>query len=222
MSVRRTIAAVVLSAVLLSVAGAAGYAFWLTGTPQYSLALLVRESHRGNGEGVDSFIDVGRVIDGFVPQIRDAAVEMYGRGIPPSAIQRLERIAEPLKPRMKDAARVEVRSLIRDKTKPFAEYPVFLLATGISAYSSVTREGESATVRTTTPEGDVIELVMERAGGRWRIVEVRDPELARRVAETVGQEVLVAATDGGLEQVAKTLDVKDVDALIEKLDGIFR
>lgn len=209
--------------VVALIAGASGlYLRWLMDTPQYSLALLVLEAHKRDGAGVDRFIDSDSVIDNFVPQIRDAAVEMYGRGIPASAIEKLEEMAEPLKPRIKETARVEVRRLVREKTLPFRGYPAFALATGISIYGTMTVDGAKATLKAVTPEGHTVEIILQRAESRWRIVEVRDPELARRIAETVGQEVLVAATQGGLERVARTLNLTDVDALIEKLDGIFR
>lgn len=218
---KRLVIAVLVVAVSLT-AVSFGYLKWLAGMPQYSLALLVLEAHKGDGAGVDRYVDSDSVVDNFVPQIRDAAVDLYGRGIPESSIEKLEKVAEPLKPRIKETARVEVRRLVREKTLPFKGYPAFALATGISFYGTMEVEGGKATYKATTPEGDAVEIVLIRSQDRWRIVEVRDPELARRVAETVGQEVLVAATAGGLERVAKTLKITDVDALLEKLDGIFR
>ena len=111
---------------LISVIGAVGgYFYWrnLKTTPQYSLALLVEAARRDDQEAVDNLVDTDAVVDDFMPQITDKAIELYGRGLAPATIQKMAQVAAPLLPAIKQRARAEVPNLIREKTKNFENIP---------------------------------------------------------------------------------------------------
>ena len=90
---------------LIAVVSAAGfYLYWqsLKDTPQYSLALIVDAAKRDDQATVNRLVDIDAVVDDFLPQITDKAVELYGRGMPQDIIQRVARVAAPVMPAIKD------------------------------------------------------------------------------------------------------------------------
>ncbi|HYJ90119.1 MAG TPA: hypothetical protein VEV84_02315, partial [Pyrinomonadaceae bacterium] len=108
-----------ISLILLVVAvTAAGCLYWrsLKTTPQYSLALLIDAARRNDKSAVGDLVNTDKVVDDFVPQIIDSAVEMYGRGLPAKTIANLAIVAQPIMPALKDRARTELPRVIRDRT----------------------------------------------------------------------------------------------------------
>src|SRR5215470_14772791 len=95
----------------------AGCLYWrsLRSTPQYSLALLIDAARRDDKKAVGAFVDTDKVVDDFVPQIIQSAVEMYGRGLPPQVISNLTVVAQPIMPALKDRARAEIPRVIRER-----------------------------------------------------------------------------------------------------------
>src|SRR5690348_2847134 len=93
---------------------AAGCLYWrsLRSTPQYSLALLIDAARRDDKQQVGDLVDTDKVVDSFVPEIIDSAVDLYGRGLPPQTIANLTVVAQPIMPALKDRARAEVPRLI--------------------------------------------------------------------------------------------------------------
>ncbi len=87
-----TVAAVLGLLVLGAILG--GYIYWrsFADTPQYSLALLVDAARRDDQAKVDEIVAVDAIVDDFVPQITDKAVELYGRGLPPQTIARVAKV----------------------------------------------------------------------------------------------------------------------------------
>src|SRR5258708_32572417 len=91
------IAGLVLLSVLV-VAGVGGFLYYqrLKREPQYSLALLVDAAKRDDKTEIDSLIDINAVVDDFMPQVTDKAIELYGRGLPPQVVAQVAQIATPL------------------------------------------------------------------------------------------------------------------------------
>lgn len=98
-------------AVILIVGAVGAYFYWqnLKNTPQYSLALLVDAARRDDQQEVDEFVDTDAVVDDFMPQIIGKAVELYGRGLPPSAIQKVAQVAAPFCPPSNNAPELKFR-----------------------------------------------------------------------------------------------------------------
>ena len=65
-------------------------------------------------------------------------------------------------------------------------------------------------------------LTMKRDGERWKVVAVKDEVLSRRIAETVGQEIVVLAAKGSLTKAGQQLGVENLQDMIKQLEGVFK
>lgn len=185
------------AAFILVIAAAGGYIYWRSfyNTPEYSLALLIEAAQRDDKQGVDDIVDVDSVVDDFVPQIAAKAAELYGRGIPPSIIEKLAVVAAPLVPSIKERARSELPRVIRERTVRFADVPFPALVIGAGRYLDIKTDGDTAVVKTRRDD-QAPTFKMRRLGGKWRIVSIRDDKLATDIARTVGQELIAIAKNG--------------------------
>ncbi len=200
-----------------------GFFYWqnLKSSPQYSLALLVDAARRDDQKALDELIDTDAVIDDFMPQVTDKAVELYGRGLAPTTIERLARAAAPLIPSIKQYVRKEVPAAIREKTKPFESYPFWAIAVGASRYLEIVVQGDKASVKSKIPQHQ-LELTMKKNGEIWQVIAVRDEALARRIAEKYGQEMISAAKDGTLEKTIKKSTNTNTKDLKKKIEDILK
>lgn len=207
----------------LIVGAVGGYFYWqsLKKTPQYSLALLVDAARRGDQKAIDELVNTDAVVDDFMPQITDKAVELYGRGLAPATIQKMAQAAAPLAPAIKQRARGEVPNLIREKTKSFESIPFWAIAVGAQKYLDITQESERAFVKSKIQERP-LEVVMKRNGDRWQIVAVKDEVLARRIAEKIGQDLIVGAKNGTVKKTGEQLGVSNLEEVLKKADAIFK
>jgi hypothetical protein len=213
----------VLLAVVLIVGGIFGYFYWqnLKKTPQYSLALLVDAARRDDQKAIDELVDTDGVVDDFVPQITDKAVELYGRGLAPSTIQKLAQAVAPFMSALKERAKSELPDLIRDKTQKFDNIPFWAIAIGAEKYLDITQESDKAFIKSKLPDRP-LELSLKRNGERWQVVAVKDEVLARRIAEKIGQELIVVAQKGGIKKAGEQLGVSNLEDILKNTDGIFK
>jgi hypothetical protein len=213
----------ILSGLFLIAGGVGGYFYWqnLKKTPQYSLALLVEAARRDDQAAIDELVNTDEVVDDFMPQITDKAVELYGRNLAPATIQRMAQVAAPLLPAVKQRARSEVPNLIREKTKQFDKIPFWAIAVGASRYLDIKREGENANIKSKIADRP-LEVNLKRNGDRWQVVAVKDEVLARRVAEKIGQDLILAAQKGSLRKAGEQLGVSGLDDVLKKAEDIFK
>jgi hypothetical protein len=196
--IRKVLIAVgLITGLLVVIGGTAGLFYWrhLETTPQYSLALIVDASRRGDQQTTDSLVDIDAVVDDFIPQITAKAVEIYGRGLPPDTIGRIANVARPLMPALKDRARVELPKVIRERTEKFQNIPFFVMVLGAGRYLDITIDGDTAHITSKLPDRP-FEMKMERSGDRWKIAGVKDDQLATIIAQKVGQEIVAFASKG--------------------------
>ena len=200
-----------------------GYFYWqsLKKTPQYSLALLIDAARRDDQKAIDELVDADAIVEDFLPQITDKAVELYGRGLPPQTITRVAQVAAPILPAVKQRARGEIPNLIREKTKKFESVPFWAIALGAGRFVEITQEGDKATVQSKI-ENRPLELELKRNGERWQVVGLKDEELARRIAEKIGQEIIAAAQQKNGNNPGRRLGVDNLQDLIKEAEGIFR
>ena len=215
-----------IAAVLLLLVGAGvlgGYLYWRSfeNTPQYSLAMLVDAARRHDQAGVDNVIAVDSIVDEFMPQITDKAVELYGRGLSPQTIARVEKVATPVMPALKQRARAQLPNLIRKKTERFESVPFAAMVVGADQYLDIRQDGDTALVRSRLPEHS-FEVRMQRNGTGWKIVGVRDEALATEIAQKVGQEIIAVATSGGAEKAGDKLGIKNLQTILAEAEEIFR
>ncbi len=208
---------------ILLIAAVAGYFYWqsVKRSPEYSLALLVEASRNKDQKLIDELVDTDAAVDGFIPQITDKAIELYGRNLPQAQIARVSQVLAPLLPAIKQRAREEVPRVIDEKTERFASVPYWAIAVGAGRFLDVRTEGETATVVSKIPERQ-FELSMRRNGERWRVVGIKDEALARRIAQTVGQELIAVSGKEGLRRASEKLGVPELENIRKKVDDIFR
>lgn len=209
-------------AVVFLLAAAGAFFYWqsLKSSPQYSLALLVDAARRDDQAEIDRLVDVDAVVDDFVPQITDKAVELYGRGLAPSVINKIAVAVSPYLPAVKKRARAEIPGLIREKTGRFENVPFWMIALGAERVLDIDRRGDEAFVRYDSAERP-FEVKMARRGERWQIVAIKDELVARRIAEKIGQEVIAAAKSGNIEKAGKQIGIENLKDILKDTD-IFR
>jgi hypothetical protein len=208
------------------VAGVGSFFYWrhLQTTPQYSLALLVDAARREDQKTIDNLVDTDAVVDDFVPQITDKAIELYGRGMAPELIKKVTAVAAPVLPVVKERARAELPKLLRERTSKFEKVPFFLMAAGAERYLDVQVQGDKARVTSKLKERP-LEVVMKRNGGRWQIVAVKDEALAKRIAEKVGQQIVAMAKDRSkatIDKLGRKVGLDNLGDLLEKAGDIFK
>ncbi len=184
------VSAIALFAIFLVVA-VIGYFYWqnVKFQPSYSLALLVDAARRNDQKTIDQVLDTDAVIDDFVPQVTEKAIELYGKNTSSADILKIQQQAAPYLPEIKSAAREKVPALIREKTKPFESFPMWAIALGAGQYLDIRIEGDKAFVKSKMPD-QPLDLTMRRKGDLWQIIAVKDDALARRLAEQFGQEMI--------------------------------
>jgi len=221
---RRRLLRVAAVAVLfvIAIVGVAGYLYWqhLKTTPQYSLALLIDASRRGDGEAANLLVDTDAVVDDFVPQITAKAVELYGRGVSPDMIAKIANVARPLMPAVKDRARAELPNVIRERTEKFENIPFFAMVIGADRYLDIQIDGDTAHVKSKIPDRP-FEMKMQRAGNGWRITGVKDDQLATMIAQKIGQQIVAVATKGGVNRAGETLGIKNLADILRQAESIF-
>ncbi|HEX8638513.1 MAG TPA: hypothetical protein VF692_10655 [Pyrinomonadaceae bacterium] len=216
-----TLAVVLLAILLIGAIG--GYLYWRSyrNTPQYSLALLIDAAKRDDQKAIDELIDTNEIVDDFMPQITGKAVELYGRSLPPQTLARVEQVAAPFLPAVKDRARAELPRVIREKTDKFAQVPFVALVLGADRYLDIGRQGETALVKSKIADRP-LEVTMRRNGDKWQIIGVKDEQLATQIAQKIGQEIIAVATKGSVGKAGKTLGVENLQDLLKQAEDILK
>lgn len=215
------VAGVLAAIALLTFVG--GFLYWqsLKSTPQYSLALLVDAAKHDDQKTIGEIVDIDAVVDDFVPQIMDKAVELYGRGLPPQILGRVAMLATPLLPAIKERAKAELPRVIRDRTERFGNVPFFAMVLGADRFLDITITGETAVVKSKLPEHP-LEMKMRRNGMRWQITGIKDEKLATDIARKIGQEIVMIATNGLNQKTADTLGVGNLADLLRQAEDLVK
>jgi hypothetical protein len=215
------IAGILLLSILLIACGG-GFIYYrsLMNTPQYSLALIVDAAKRDDKATINELIDIDAVVDDFMPQIFKKAVELYGRGMPDAVVQKIATLAEPIMPAVKDRAKAQLAHVIRDRTEQFGDVPFFTMVLGADRYLDVEISGDTAMVKSKTSRP--FELKMRKNGERWKIVGIRDEQLATDIARSIGQQIIEMATKGVTDEVADRLGVGKLAELLRQAGELVR
>src|ERR1035437_5275536 len=200
-----------------------GYLYYqsLKQTPQYSLALLVDAAKRDDQPAIDQLIDINAVVDDFIPQITNKAVELYGKGLPPQVIARIAKIAAPLMPAVKERARAQLPKVIRARTERFGNVPFFVRVLGADRYLDFSVTGDTAIVKSKLQDHP-LEVKMKRNGDRWQITGVHDEQLATDIARKIGQELIAIAANGNVANAAKKYGVGNLADLLRQAEEIVK
>ena len=112
---------------------------------------------------MERLIDAEAVVDDFMPQVTGKAIELYGRNLPPQTILKVEQVAAPLIPIIKDRAKMELPSVIREKTAPVEKVPYWMIAMFADRAVDISTKGDTATVKSKIADRP-LELTMQRDG----------------------------------------------------------
>lgn len=192
---------VALTLAVVAVIGGLIYYHQLKSSPQYSLALLVDAAKRDDTEEVDNIVDIDAVVEDFMPQVTAKAIELYGRGMSPEAIQKATILARPLMPAVKERARAELPRVIRERTAKYGDVPFFAMVMGASRYVDIVISDDVAIVSSKL-QNHPLEMKMQWNGDRWQIVGVKDEKVAAGIAQKIGQQIIAIATLGGGKDTA--------------------
>lgn len=215
----------VLVLLFVVIGGVGGFFYWqhLKTTPRYSLALLVDAARQNDQNKIDELVDTNAVVEDFLPQITEKAVELYGRGLPEDVLKKVTKVAAPLMPAVKQRARAELPELIRSKTKKFDGIPFWAIAVGASRYLDINQIGNKAFIKSKL-EGRQLEIEMKKNGDLWQVVAVKDEALAQQIAQKIGKEIMELAKnkgEGNLEKIGKDLGVDNMKNIFEDFTDIF-
>ena len=213
----RILLIVLLIIAALLVGLAIGFFFWWrsykTG-PAYSLALLVDAAQRNDAAGIDEIVDTNKVVETFAPQVTEQAMGRLGTALTPALRKQVEALVPKLIPRVQQKVHDEVIRDVKEMGASAEGKPFFLIALSIPYLLDITEDGDTAKAVGTQNER-TIELTLQRNGERWKIVGVKDEQLAKRVVDDIAKDL--PAVGGTLEkevrkQVQKNLPggVKDV------------
>lgn len=213
----------ILALIFLFIGGIGSYFYWqsVKKTPQYSLALLVDAARRDDKEKVSEMIDTEQVVNNFIPQITEKAVELYGRNLPPQVINRVSLLVAPLMPGIKEKAKAELPQLIREKTEKLDRVPYWMIALFAERGLEIKVDGDKAELKSKIPERP-LEFTMKREGQAWKIVAIKDEKLAQKVAEKIGQQIMILANKGNLSDARKQLGVENLGDILKGLNDIFK
>jgi hypothetical protein len=172
---------IVIGALLVLLVGS--YAWWQSfkKSPPYSLALLLDAAQHDDVQAVETMIDADQIAQGFVPQVID---NLAGTGsqLPPQARASLTATLPALLPRVRETMRDEIARAMKGLSQnDSSNLPFFVKALGVRQAATVVERGDAATVTVKAGERPV-ELSMRRDGERWKLVTVKDPQLASDIA----------------------------------------
>ena len=173
-----------------------GSYMWYQGfkkSPPYSLALLLDAAQHDDVAAVETMIDADQIAQGFVPQVID---NLAGTGsqLPPQARASLTAMLPALLPRVRETMRDEIaRAMKGIGQNESSSLPFFVKALGVRQAATVVERGDAATV--TVKQGErPVELSMRRDGERWKLVNVKDPQLASDIATRLAASLPAAPT----------------------------
>ena len=185
--------------------GVGGFFYWRSfqTTPAYSLALLVDAAQHGDTATFNSLIDVDKVAQNFVPQVTEKLSARYG-GVLTGPVKL---IVDGLIPQFLPNVKTQIREQLNQKVQEIGikskDYPFPLVALGTRWRTNITENGDMAQA-TVALKDRTVDLTLQRAGERWKVVGVKDDALAERIADQVAKKL-------------PTPDTTDVGGLLDQL-----
>ena len=124
-------------------------------------------------------------------------------------------------PAIKAKAKDELPKLIREKTAKADRVPYQAIALFARTQLEIKIEGDTAEIKSLNPE-QPLDITMKRDGDMWKIVAVRDANLAQKIAEKVGQQLIALASKGSVDEAGRLLGVENLGNVLKGLNDILR
>lgn len=173
-----------------------GYLWWQSYKkgPGYSLALLVDAAQRNDVPAVEQLIDMDAVARSLAPQVVDRALaSVGGAGTLPAPRRQIEAALPNLLPYARDQVRTAIAESVKQvASKTGGRLPFPLLALAVPRTWESIKDGDERgegrdvlkTVAFKMGERPVT-LTLQQSGDRWKVVGVRDEQLASDIAARV-------------------------------------
>jgi hypothetical protein len=166
------------------------YAWWQSykKSPAYSLALLVDAAQRDDLQAVESLIDADKIAEGFIPQVIEKLAGANS-SVPPAVRAQLTNAMPQLLPRVREGVRDQIAASMKSLSKSTSgSVPFVVTALGMRTAAEVREQGDAASVTVKAGERP-IELTMRREGERWKVVTVKDDQLAADISARLASSV---------------------------------
>jgi hypothetical protein len=178
----------IIAAVLFFLVGGAavgGYLWWrhYQGGPAYSLAVLVDASQRDDNATVDSILDIDKVSEDLVSQVRERNAGSSSL-IPSDWSAKADSALLSLTPKLKETVHDELVKELHRLTEPAAGKPFIVVALAISGFATIKEENNVARAAVNIKD-EQLQLTMQPEAGHWRITAVQDDKLATMIADSV-------------------------------------
>jgi hypothetical protein len=182
---------IIIALVLLLLAGgvaAGGYLWWQNyqSSPAYSLAVLADASQRNDNATVDSLLDMDKVTEDFVAQVRKHTAGSYSSALPSDWSEKLDSLITAVTPKLKEQVHEELMKELQRLTEPAAGKPFILVALAMTRFADIKEENNVA-YATMNVKDEHLRLTMQPAPtpGRWRVTAVQDDKLAKMISDNV-------------------------------------
>ena len=183
---------IVVGALLVLLVGSYAWYQGFKKSPPYSLALLLDAAQHDDVQAVETFIDADQIAQGFIPQVIDNLAGANS-ALPPQARASLTNALPQLLPRVRETMREEIAREVKAFSKSdSANVPFFVKALGVRQAATVAERGDAATVGVKAGDRPV-ELTMRRDGEVWKVVTVKDPQLASEIAARLASSLPAAS-----------------------------
>lgn len=172
---------VVLFLILVAL-GAGGYFAWqhFKSKPAYTLALMVDAAQRDDREQLNRTLDLDKISEAFVGDVRS---RVTGSSILNSLVpSQLDQIVANITPKLKETLSEVLPTEIKRVTEPAKGKPLFLIALSAPYFADIKQNGGSATVDLKFND-EKIQLTMQQAEDRWRVIAIRDDRLTNIIAD---------------------------------------
>lgn len=179
----RILAIVGIVLVLLVAGIAVGAFFWwqsFKSGPAYTLALMVDAAQRDDRAALDQILDYDKISTAFVSEVRS---RVSGTSIVNSLLpSQLDQLVANITPKLKETLIEVLPPEIRRVTEPAKGKPVFLIALSARYFADIKQNGTGATVDLKFKD-EQIQLTMQKAENRWRVISIRDDRLTNIIAD---------------------------------------
>jgi hypothetical protein len=140
--------------------------------------------------------------------------------LPPQTIQRVTALAQPLLPAVKERARAELPKAIRARSEKFSGVPFFLMVLGADRFFDISVTGGDTAVVKSKNADRPLELRMQRNGGQWQVVGIKDDQLATDIARKIGQEIIAVAMSG--KNAADRFGIGNLSDMLRQAEELVR
>lgn len=185
--VRRVLAVLGITAVVVTLLVAGGIYFWwqhYKTTPSYSLALLVDAAQRDDMATVDTIVDTDKIVDNFAGEVTEKAASRYGLALGPVMRKQIESLTPKLLPAIRENARAALAARVKEISQQANHKPFILVALGIPYLVNVAVSGDTAKA-TAVVRDQKVDLDLARAGDSWKVVAFRDDALVQKALDQV-------------------------------------